>query len=49
VSVYGEWHWSCQWCDDTSEEPWGDPEAAREEFEEHMQTYHPADEEQEQS
>lgn len=41
MSVYAEWHWSCDECDETSEEPWGDEQAAQDERDEHMRTYHP--------
>lgn len=40
MSVYAEWFWSCDECEDRSEEPWGDPEAARDELAEHMAEAH---------
>lgn len=40
MSVYAEWYWACQLCDDRAEEPWGDEQAARDEHDDHMRTYH---------
>lgn len=43
MSVYAEWHWSCDQCDDASEEPWADEEAARDEHDEHVRLFHLVD------
>lgn len=43
MSVYAEWYWTCQLCDDHAEEPWGDEQAARDEHDDHMRTYHPSE------
>lgn len=43
MSVYAEWYWACQLCDDRAEEPWGDEQAARDEHDDHMRTYHPTE------
>lgn len=43
VSVYAEWHWSCQECDNHSEEPWPDEESARAEHDVHMRFHHPVE------
>jgi hypothetical protein len=40
MPIYAEWHWSCTECDEHSEEPWGDPEAALDDLDAHVREAH---------
>lgn len=35
MSVYAEWFWSCDECDEVCEEPWGDQGGAEDDLIEH--------------
>ncbi len=40
MSAYAEWFWSCPECGETNEEPWGDEDAAQNDFERHTEEAH---------